>query len=126
MATTTKGYTVNYSDMKLPELKSLAKKLKIKGFSTMKKADLVTAIEQNDKAKNKPESFIDSIKAAFANAREHRKNAGRKAGSEAVLTLKTLPAEKIMNYRLQRGSVTAKLTAKQARRVRKSERIALG
>lgn len=109
--------------MKLPELKAAAKARKIKGFSTMKKAELVQALTD---AQPKPESFIDSIKAAFANAREHRKNAGRKAGGDGVLTLKTLPAEKIMNYRLQRGSVTAKLTAKQARRVRKSERIALG
>jgi len=48
---------MNFDDMKLPELKAEAKKLKIKGFSTMRKAQLVSVL----KAHAKPKSSLGPI-----------------------------------------------------------------
>lgn len=106
--------------MKLPELKALAKKLEVKGFSTMKKADLVAAIEVVSKPKR--ESMVDAIKAALRNAREDRSNKGRSAAKYATSPEPKLWQLKDLSFRLQRGSEHAKLTARQARRVRKTQR----
>jgi len=126
--------------MLLSELKAEAKTRKIKGFSTMKKAELVAALEANDRiasgidnsAKGNVkslgdftqyagDSFIDGLKATFANEREVRSNKGRYAGSQGKRTRKTLPEDKEYAFRLQRGSDSATLTPKQAKRVRKTE-----
>lgn len=112
---------VNYADMKLAELKSLAKEKHIKGFSTMKKADLIAALEDL-KAPAQTVSFIEGIKAAIQHAREVRSSKGRKAAANADVTPKMTSLAKISVYRLQRGSETARMTAKQRRRVRKTER----
>jgi len=40
--------------MKVPELKAEAKKRKIKGFSTMRKAELLAALKEKPKAKRCP------------------------------------------------------------------------
>lgn len=112
---------MNYEDMKLPELKAEAKTRKIKGYSTMKKAELVFALIESDVKPAPKESMIDAIKAAIRTAREARSSKGRKAGYMSDLTPKMDARKKEFNYRLQRGSATARLTAKQARRVRKTE-----
>lgn len=104
--------------MLLPELKTEAKARKIKGFSTMKKAELIAALE----AATKPaESFIDGLKATLANDSEARSNKGRKAGNAAPVTRKLHPETKATQYRLQRGSQSARLTKRQSKRVRKAE-----
>jgi Rho termination factor-like protein len=113
--------TVDFTKMNLPELKAEAKARKIKGFSTMKKADLVAALVDSEPKPVKAESMVDAIKAAIRNAKDARSNKGRTAGSEAVKTGKVGPVAKAQAFRLQRGSITAKMTAKQARRVRKTE-----
>lgn len=111
---------VNFNDMKLPELKAEAKKRNLKGYSTMKKAELLAALEAT--VKPKAESMVDAIKAALRNAREERSNKGRKASALSVSTEKKTPAAKAAAFALQRGSTSAKLTKAQQRRVRKSER----
>lgn len=123
MQNTTKGNPVDFTDMKLPELKAEAKARKIKGFSTMKKAELVQVLTDSEPKATK-ESFIDGIKAAFANMRQDRTNKGRKAGSEGKVTTPQLWQMKDLAYRLQRGSETARLTPAQLRRLRKAERKA--
>jgi hypothetical protein len=109
---------VNYSEMNLTQLKAAAKDKGLKGYSTMKKAELVSAL--NTLVASKP-SFIDMIKARMAESREARSNAGRKAGSEATVTEKMTVARKNDVYRAQRGG---KLTARQLRRLRKTFRRA--
>jgi hypothetical protein len=113
--------TVNFDKMLLPELKAEAKSRKVKGFSTMKKAELVSALKATEAQVKPAESFIDGLKAAFAVEREARSNKGREAGKGGTVTLKTRPEDKVLAYRLQRGSQTAKLSAKQSKRVRKAE-----
>jgi hypothetical protein len=119
-----KGLQMDYSKMLLPELKTLAKELGVKGFSTMKKAALVDYLSLMEKPEPKPkkvapvESMVDAIKAALRNAREDRSNKGRNAAKYAVSTEPKLWQLKDLSFRLQRGSEHAKLTAKQARRVR--------
>jgi hypothetical protein len=113
-----KGNTLNLSTATVPELKAAAKSAGIKGYSTMKKADLLEALTPVEKAK--PESFIDGIKAAMRNARESRSNKGREASRNSSVTLKTPSVNKALAFRLQRGSQSARLTPAQARRVRKT------
>lgn len=114
--------------MKLPELKAEARAKGIKGFSTMKKAALIDYLELMEKPKRKPakvapvESAVLAIKAALRIAREDRSSKGRKAGMMATKTSMMMPDAKADNYALQRGSMSAKLTSAQARRVRKAER----
>lgn len=112
--------TVDFDKMLLPDLKAEAKARKIKGFSAMKKAELVAAL----KADSEPEpamSVVEAIVTGIRNDREARSNKGRYAGSQGKRTRKTLPEDKEYAYRLQRGSDSAKLTPKQAKRVRKTE-----
>lgn len=115
---------MDYSKMLLPELKAEAKTRKIKGFSTMNKATLIEELKIYDGVKAgldssaKSESFVDAIKAAFANARQERANKGRKAGSEGNVTAKQTLSRKIAAYSAQRNG--GKLTAKQLKRYRKS------
>jgi Rho termination factor-like protein len=114
---------MNYNEMKLPALKSLAKERKVKNFSTMRKPELVEALTVQDVPEVKaPESVVDAIKAAIRNAKEERSNKGRAAGNAAPKTIPTDPDSKAMHFALQRGSGTAKLTAKQERRVRKTRK----
>lgn len=135
---------VNYSKLSLEELKMKAQELKIKGRSKMNKADLVEAITTimntetelqsaldnsakgnvkslGDFTKHATESYVDVIVAGIREAREVRSNKGRRDGERGDVTLKTTPEDKAMAYRLQRGSVTAKLTGKQSKRVRKTQ-----
>lgn len=112
---------MNYSEMNLPQLKAAAKEKGLKGYSTMKKADLVAALSESEPVVEAPASLVELIKARIREAAEARSNAGRSAGSEATVTAKVQPGVKAAKYRLQRGSSTAKLTARQARRVRKTE-----
>jgi len=125
--------------MNLPELKAEAKSRKIKGFSTMKKADLVAALAVNENLKSaldnsdkgnveslgdfteyaddKP-SLVEAIQASIRNAREARRMKGMEAGLKANVTAKVHPDSKVATFRSQRNG--GKLTAKQARRVRKT------
>jgi len=124
--------------MNLPELKAEAKSRKIKGFSTMKKADLVTALSVNENLKSaldnsdkgnvvslgdftedaKP-SFVEAIQASIRNAKEARRMKGMEAGRKANVTAKVHPDSKVATFRAQRNG--GKLTAKQERRVRKTQ-----
>lgn len=113
--------TVDFSGMMVPELKDKAKSLGIKGYSTMKRADLLAALDAHTKAAENQPSFIDTLKASFAVNREVRSAKGRKAGKNADVTAPKSPASKALAYKLQRGSESAKMTARQARRVRKTE-----
>jgi hypothetical protein len=117
-----RSIVTNYSKLSLDALKLKAQDLKIKGRSKMNKAELLAAVNAATETPAKPaESFIDGIKAAFANEREARSNKGREAGKGGTVTLKTRPEDKALAYRLQRGSQSAKLTGKQSKRVRKTE-----
>jgi iron-sulfur cluster repair protein YtfE (RIC family) len=114
---------LNYSDMNVTELKSTAKARGIQGYSTMKKADLVSALTNADKA-TKVSSVVDAIKAAYRNMREERSNKGRKAGKGAKVHASKPWQTKDLSYRLQRGSEHATLTGKQSKRLRKTQRKA--
>ena len=117
-----KGNTLtDYSKLTVPALKLKASELKIVGASTMRKAELVAAIEAKLKADAPKPSFVEGIVAGIRNARDARKLKGQYAGQQGKLTRKTRPEDKEYAYRLQRGSETATLTDKQARRVRKAE-----
>lgn len=113
---------MNYAELSISELKKLASERKIPNRSTMKKAGLVAALE----ALNRPEpvSFVEMIVGNIRNAREARSNAGRVAGSRAKVTTKMSVGRKTHNYLEQRSNVTIcnKLTARQERRIRKTER----
>lgn len=61
------------SDMKLPELKNMAKELGLRGTSTMRKPELVTAIEA---AQGANESVEDTIKSSV-------KSSGNSEGTSA-------------------------------------------
>lgn len=123
---------MNYDAMKLPDLKALAKERKIKGYSHLNKADLVQMLQANDSptlgTAPKRESFIDGIKAAYANMREARSNRGRRAGQDAKISARMSAERKTQNYLNQRSGVSPcmTLTARQARRVRKAENYLLG
>ena len=117
-----KGNTLtDYSKLTVPALKLKASELKIVGASTMRKAELVTAIEAKLKADAPKPSFVEGIVAGIRNAKDARKLKGQYAGQQGKLTRKTRPEDKEYSYRLQRGSETATLTGKQSRRVRKTE-----
>lgn len=109
----------DYAKMTLPELKAEAKG-KIKGFSTMKKADLVSALSELNKPTEAQPSFVEAIVANIRNTREARSNKGRAASKYSDSPSKNLPEDKATAYKMQRGSSTAKLTAKQVRRIRKA------
>jgi Rho termination factor, N-terminal domain len=135
----------DYSKLNLDALKMKAQDLKIKGRSKMNKSELIEAINSeialSDKLKSaldnsakgnvtslgdfrqyaQEESFIEGIKASIRNAKEARSNKGRKASAESTKTAKVHPQTKALKFALQRGSESAKLTSKQARRVRKTE-----
>jgi hypothetical protein len=115
----------DYAANKVDYLRSIAKDKGIKGYSTMKKADLVAALEQLDKPAEVKVSFIDYIKSTFAEAREARSNKGREAAKFADVSTAKESSAKIHNYLEQRSNVTIcnKLTAKQARRVRKAQKL---
>jgi len=128
---------VDFTKINLPELKAEAKSRKIKGFSTMKKADLVAALAVNENLKSaldnsdkgnveslgdfteyaKP-SFVEGIQASIRNAREARRMKGAEAGRKANVTAKLLPESKEQTYRAQRNG--GRLTPKQERRIRKT------
>jgi Rho termination factor-like protein len=117
-----KGNTLtDYSKLTVPALKLKASELKIVGASTMRKAELVSAIETKLKADAPKPSFVEGIVAGIRNAKDARKLKGQYAGQQGKRTRKTRPEDKEYAFRLQRGSETAKLTSKQARRVRKTE-----
>lgn len=116
---------MDFAKMNLTELKAEAKSRKIKGFSTMKKADLIAALElTNQPEPVKSESMVDAIKGTIRNIKESRSNKGRKAGSNSIKIANKPWQTKDLSFRLQRGSETAKLTARQARRLRKDQRKA--
>lgn len=110
--------------MNLTELKALAKG-KVKGFSTMKKADLVSALEALDKPAETKVSFIDYIKSTLAEAREVRSSKGIEAAKYAKVSMPKSSYSKTNNYLVQRSNVSAckNLTARQARRVRKAQKL---
>jgi hypothetical protein len=53
--------------MSVPELRTLAKSLKIKGASTARKQDLITLIEAHQKAAAVPEVKVDMVDMVDAN-----------------------------------------------------------
>jgi hypothetical protein len=117
-----KGKTLtDYSKLTVPALKLKASDLKIAGYSTMRKAELLEAITAKLKADEPKPSFVEGIVAGIRNAKDARKLKGQYAGQQGKLTRKTLPEDKEHAFRLQRGSESATLTAKQSRRVRKTE-----
>ena len=65
------------SDMKLPELKNMAKELGLRGTSTMRKPELVTAIEA---AQGANESVEDTIKSSVKSS---VKSSGNSEGTSA-------------------------------------------
>jgi hypothetical protein len=107
--------------MNVTELKSTAKARGIRGYSTMKKADLVSALTNADKA-TKVSSYVDAIVAAYRNMREERSNKGREAAKYAESPEAKPWQTKDLSYRLQRGSEHARLTGKQSKRLRKTQR----
>jgi len=109
----------DYARLSLDALKLKAADLKIKGRSKMNKAELIAAIEATQPLK--AESVVDAIVAGIRNDREARSNKGRSAGNASPKTKKMHPDTKAVQYRLSRGSMTAKLTPKQSKRVRKAE-----
>lgn len=129
---------VDYSKMSLEMLKVKAQELSIKGRSKMNKAELVEAITEKmapelaDEAEAgyapsklvPKQSMVEMIKSRIREAKEWRSNSGREAARYADATPKKSWQIKDLNYRLQRGSETARLTPRQARRVRKAERLA--
>jgi hypothetical protein len=117
-----KGKTLtDYSKLTVPALKLKASDLKIAGYSTMRKAELLEAITAKLKSDEPKPSFVEGIVAGIRNAKDARKLKGQYAGQQGTRTRKTLPEDKEYAFRLQRGSETAKLTGKQSRRVRKTE-----
>lgn len=119
-----KGKTLNLSTATVPELRAAAKAAGMKGYSTMKKADLLGTLLDYIQLMEKPEpksarmppveSTVEAIKASIRNAQEARSNKGRKAGNEAVKTAKQTLYRKVEAYRKQRNG--GKMTPKQARR----------
>ena len=126
----------------VPELKAFAKATGIKGYSTMKKAELIEALKNKSVVVQKlesalensakgnvedlgdftqyaPVSFIDGIVAAIRNAREERSNKGREASRNSVQPIKQTLTTKAEGYRNQRNG--GRLTKAQERRLRKAE-----
>lgn len=106
----------DYAKMNLTELKSAAKDAGLKGYSKMNKADLVEALDKTvEPAKM---SVVEGIQAAIRNAKDAKRMSGMAAGLRAKKTEKQTIADKVAAYREQRNG--GKLTARQARRVRKA------
>lgn len=121
---------MNFSDMKLPELKATAKEYGIKGYSTMRKPELLQALtdhaaaEQAAKAaeiNSQPVSGLAGMLATMKSFADAKSRKGRSAGQRAKIVAPMSQSDREQIYRLQRGSDTATLTARQQRRLRKAK-----
>jgi len=110
---------MNYNEMKLPELKAVAKDRKIKGYSSLNKAQLIEALSADDKPA-KVESVVEAIKAAIRNAKDARRMRGVAASQNSKVPFKQTLERKAEIYAADRNG--GKMSARQRQRYRKAFR----
>lgn len=126
---------MSFDNMKLPELKAQAKAWGIKGYSTMRKPEILQALADHEaslateaeqgynpaEVNSQPTSGVAGILASMKSFADAKSRKGRAAGQRAKIIAPMSRFDREQIYRLQRGSDTATLTARQQRRLRKAD-----